>query len=40
MRFDIDTQDLTASSAQQTALPERVAEAVTLRFGRRVFMPG
>jgi hypothetical protein len=38
MRFDIETQDLTTGRAQRTALPERVAEATTPRFGRRMFM--
>jgi hypothetical protein len=38
MRFDIETQDLTAGGAQRTALPERVAEATTPRVGRRMFM--
>jgi hypothetical protein len=38
MRFDMETQDLTAGGAQQTALPERVPEAVAPRLGRRVVM--
>ncbi|MCX6912480.1 MAG: hypothetical protein NT167_05400, partial [Verrucomicrobia bacterium] len=37
MRFDIDTQDLTAGGAQQTALSKRVAEVAAPRSGQRVF---
>jgi len=38
MRFDTDTQNLTAGGAQQTALSKRVAEATAPRVGRGVFM--
>ena len=38
MLFDVETQDLTASGAQQASLPEHVAEATAPRSGRRVFM--
>ena len=37
MLFVIETQDLTAGSAQQTASAERVAEATAPRFGLRLF---
>ena len=40
MRFDTDTQNLTAGGAQQTALSKRVAEATAPRVGRGVFMGG
>ena len=38
MRFDTDTQNLTAGGAQQTALSKRVAEATAPRVGRGVFI--
>ena len=37
MLFVIETQDLTADGAKQTASAERVAEATAPRFGLRVF---
>ena len=38
MRFDIQPQELTAGGAQQTALPERVPEAIAARLGRWMVM--
>jgi hypothetical protein len=37
MLFVIETQDLTAGGAQQTASAERVAKAAAPRFGLQVF---
>jgi hypothetical protein len=37
MLFVIETQDLTADGAKQTASAERVADATAPRFGLRVF---